>query len=168
MDGQAVSVLGPIWLTLGATIFVAAWRAGHSDRALRVGCYAVSVLWVLAGALVNAGFLLAGSDYSGFADAAYVPSVTETWEALVVPHPHFFIGLLVAFEAIAGVLVLFPGQLRQGALVALIAFTVALVSFGWGFYLWAVPMTTALALLLQAERRRATTTADQPQLAHAP
>jgi uncharacterized membrane protein YqjE len=71
-----------------------------------------------------------------------------------VPHHHFFIGLLVAFEAVAGLLVLIPGLARQLGLVALIAFTLAVVSFGWGFCLWSVPMTVALVLLLRAERRR--------------
>ncbi|MGY2874483.1 putative membrane protein YphA (DoxX/SURF4 family) [Marmoricola sp. URHA0025 HA25] len=89
---------------------------------------------------------------------AYVGFVKDTWESLVVPHQTVFIGLLVAFEAVAGAAVLFPGRVRRSGLVALIAFNVALVSFGWGFLLWAVPVATGLVLLLRAESRRASRT----------
>jgi len=159
MGTATLAVLGPVWLGLGIVIFVSGLRAGRSPHALRTGCRAVSALWVLAGAAVNAGLLVAGRSYTGFADGAYVSFVHETWESLVVPHQWVFIGLLIAFEAVAGLLVLVPGRPRQGALVALIAFTVALVSFGWGFLLWSAPMTMALALLLRAERRRSASSA---------
>lgn len=155
MSAGALAILGPVWLALLLIILVSAVRAGKSEFALRLGCRAVSVLWVLAGAAVNAGLVISGSTYTGFADGAYLPFVQDTWESVVVPHPVVFIGLLVVFEATAGILVLFPGKARQGALVALITFTVTLVSFGWGFLGWAVPMTTALVLLLRAERRPA-------------
>lgn len=82
-----------------------------------------------------------------------------------MPHHGLFIGLLIAFEATAGVLVLVEGAPRQLALVLLIGFTVALVSFGWGFLVWSIPMVSALSLLWRAGRaahapadqRRATT-----------
>jgi hypothetical protein len=154
MDGGMVVFLGPVWLALGLTIVVCGFRSRGSERALEWGCRAVSVLWVLAGAVVNAVSLIAGDTYAGFADGANVSFVREQWASVVVPHHHFFIGLLVAFEAVAGLLVLIPGLARQLGLVALIAFTLAVVSFGWGFCLWSVPMTVALVLLLRAERRR--------------
>jgi hypothetical protein len=154
VDGGTVAFLGPVWVALGLTIVVCSVRSRSSERALEWGCRAVSVLWVLAGAAVNAASLLAGDTYAGFADGASTSFVREQWQSLVVPQHGFFIGLLVAFEAVAGLLVLIPGRARQLGLVALIAFTVALVSFGWGFCLWSVPMTGALVLLLRAERRR--------------
>jgi len=79
-------------------------------------------------------------------------------------HQVVFIGLLIAFEATAGVLVLWPGRPRQVALTAVIACTVALVSFGWGFLVWSVPMTVALVLLLKAERRRSAAAARRREL----
>jgi hypothetical protein len=151
---KAIAVLGPIWLVLGIVIIVCALRAGRSERALRIGCFAASALWVLGGGLVHAAYLLAGSSYSGFADAAYISFVRETWESLVVPNQTIFIGLLAAFEATMGLLVLIRGWVRQAALLALIAFNVLLISFGWAYYLWALPIAGALALLLRAERRR--------------
>ena len=154
MDKGSVGILGPVWLTLGAFIVVCALRAKGSERSLRWGCAGVSVLWVAAGAAVNAGFLLTGSTYSGFADAADIAFVRETWESLVVPHHLLFIGLLIVFEAITGVLVLFPGRPRQLALVALIGFNIAVVSFSWYFVFWSAPVVLALGLLFRAERRR--------------
>jgi hypothetical protein len=40
----------------------------------------------------------------------------------------------------------------QLGLAVAIAFHVALLSFGWGFYAWSIPMIGALGLLLRAER----------------
>ena len=154
MSSEALSVLGPTWAVLGAIVVVCGVRARHSERALAWGCVAVSVLWVVAGAAVNAGVLVLNSSYTGFADGSSVAFVRDTWESLVVPNQSIFIGLLVAFEALAGALVLVPGRPREVALAALVAFNVALLSFGWGFLIWSVPVGTGLVLLLRAERRR--------------
>jgi hypothetical protein len=145
-------VLPVLWAGLGIVIVACSLRAARSRRAYVTGVAAVSVLWVVAGAGANAYLLARGGDYSGFADGASTSFVRETWESLVVPHHGLFIGLLIAFEAAAGVLVLVEGAVRQWALVLLIGFTVALVSFGWGFLIWSVPMVVALSLLWRAGR----------------
>jgi hypothetical protein len=140
------------WATLGLTIVVCALRASRSRRSLAIGIGAVSVLWVVAGAGANAAMLLDGSTYRGFADGSPIPFVRDTWASLVVPHHHAFIGLLIVGEALAGVLVLYPGPLRESALLALVAFNATLIVFGWGFAIWAVPLVTALVLLVRAQR----------------
>lgn len=154
MSSEVVMFLAPVWVLLGGAIVGYGVRAGRSATALSRGCYAVAVLWVLAGALVNAAILGFGGSYSGFADGAYVDFVHDTWESLVVPHQTLFIGLLVAFEALAGGIVILPGLPRRVGLAALVAFNLALLSFGWGFYLWSIPVGTGLVLLLRAELRR--------------
>lgn len=154
MSSEALAVLGPVWAVLGATILACGVRARRSERALAWGCVAVGVLWVVAGAAVNAGVLILDSSYSGFADGSPVAFVRDTWESLVVPNQGIFISLLVAFEGLAGALALVPGRPRQVALVALVAFNIALLSFGPGFLIWSVPVGTGLVLLLRAERRR--------------
>lgn len=140
------------WATLGLTIVVCALRASRSRRALAIGIGAVSVLWVVAGAGANAAMLLDGNTYRGFADGSPIPFVRDTWASLVVPHHHVFITLLIVGEALAGALVLYPGRLREAALIALVAFNATLLVFGWGFAIWAVPLVTALVLLLRAQR----------------
>lgn len=143
------------WFLLGVVIVGSSLRAASSLPAYRIGLGAVSMLWVLAGAGANTYFLLRGDDYSGFADGASTGFVRETWESVVVPHHTLFIGLLIVFEASVGVLVLIEGRARQAALLLLVAFDVALVSFGWGYLVWSVPMVTALLLLWRAGRHRA-------------
>ena len=52
------------------------------------------------------------------------------------------------------VLVLVPGRVREGALLALVAFNATLTVFAWAFAIWAVPLVVGLLLLLRAERLR--------------
>ena len=147
-------VLPAAWGVLGLTIVTCGVLAGTRPRALRVGIGAVSLLWIVFGAGANLAMLADGTTYTGFADASPIPFVHRTWESLVVPHHHVFIGLLVAGEALAGALVLVNGRTRELALVALVAFNLTLVVFGWGFAVWGVPVATGLALLGRADRAR--------------
>ena len=142
------------WGLLGLTIVVCGFLAHRSARAYAVGIGAVSVLWLVPGAGGNVAMLHDGTTYTGFAGGSAIPFVTDTWESVVVPHHHLFIGLLVVGEVVAGLLVLVPGKVRQGALLALVAFNTTLVVFGWGFALWAVPLVTGLLLLYRAGQLR--------------
>ena len=146
-----------VWFGLGAVIVACSMRAARSQRAYTTAVVAVSALWVLAGALVNGYFLARGDDYQGFADGASTAFVRDTWDSVVVPHHVWLIGLLIAFEAVAGVLVLVEGRVRQTALLLLIAFNVALVAFGWAFLVWSVPLVVALSLLWRADHSRCRT-----------
>lgn len=145
-------VLPVLWVSLGAVIVGCAVRARRSHAAYLGGVRAVSALWVVAGAGANALFLARGDDYSGFAAGASTSFVQEMWESVVVPHHLFFIGLLILFEGVTGLLVLVAGPVRQVALLLLAAFTVLLLFFGWGYLVWSVPMTAALLLLWRAGR----------------
>ena len=146
-----------LWVGCAVAIVTAAVRSRHDAGALRFGRHAVGVLYLGAGAAVNGVFLLRGDDYAKFADGAYVRFVRDTWRDVVVPHHHAWIALLIAFELVVGVLALLGGRLTQLGYVAAIAFHVALLSFGWGFYLWSVPMVWALSVLLRGELRAADT-----------
>jgi hypothetical protein len=64
-----------------------------------------------------------------------------------------FIGLLVAFEAVVGVLILSGGRRTKLGLVGAIGFHAALWLFGWGVTIYSALMIAALVLLLRAERR---------------
>jgi hypothetical protein len=143
------------WLLLGATVVIAAVRAGHSARAYRVAVVALAALMLLGGAAVNLWWLLRGSSYDTFADGSSFEFVRSTWRTLVLPDETFFIGLLIAFETTTGVLVLLGGRARDVALWALVAFFVAAVSFSPWYLLWSVPMSAALVRLWEVGRRRA-------------
>ena len=144
-----------LWVSCAVAVVLAAVRSRHHPGALRLGRIAVATLYLGAGAAVNAAFLLRGDDYAEFAEGSYLPFVRDTWASLVVPHHDLWISLLIAFELAVGVLALLGGRRTQLAYGAALAFHVALLSFGWGFYLWSVPMGAALATLLRAERRAA-------------
>jgi hypothetical protein len=146
-----------LWVGCAVAIVTAAVRSRHDVGALRFGRRSVAVLYLGAGAAVNAFFLLRGDDYAKFADGAYVRFVRDTWRDVVVPHHHLWIALLIAFELAVGALALLGGRRTQLGYVAAVAFHVALVSFGWGFYLWSVPMVWALSVLLRGELRAADT-----------
>ncbi len=152
MDLIGGPLLPVAWAALGTTIVVCGLGARRSDRALVLGIAAVSVLWLLGGAAANAAMLVDGTTYTGFADGSPIGFVTDTWESLVVPHHHLFIGLLIAGEALAGLLVLVTGRVRQVALLALVAFNLTLIGFGWAFAVWAVPVASGLVLLYRAGR----------------
>jgi hypothetical protein len=64
------------------------------------------------------------------------------------------IGLLVAFEAIVGVMILLGGRRAQAGLVGAMAFHVCLaLFFSWFFTIYGLAMLLPLIMLLRAERR---------------
>ena len=85
-----------MWLVLGGTAFVAALRAGQSSRARYIGRWAIGILFVVFGSVVNGVYLATGADYyEGFAKPAPFAFVRDTWESLVLPNQGFFISLLI-------------------------------------------------------------------------
>jgi len=156
-----LAFLAPIWVILGAVIFVCSLRASTSAPARRRARFALAWLYIGAGALVNLGLLLSGADYADFAKGSYIPFVRDTWNSLVVPHQAVFIPILIAFEVVVGLLAIRGGRSTRVALVGAIGFHVGLLAFGWGFYVWSVPMLFALAMLLRADIRE---TAQSPRV----
>jgi hypothetical protein len=146
------------WLACVATAIVASVLAIWRPRARYIGRVAVGVLMLLGGAIFNAVNLALG-DYASFADQAHFGWVTDAWRAVVAPNQYLFIGLLVAFEAVVGVLILSGGRRTQLGLVGAIGFHLALWLFGWFVTIYALVMLPALVLLLRAERRAGTVSA---------
>jgi hypothetical protein len=107
------------------TAIVASVLATWSRRARYVGRIAVGILMLLGGAVSNAVNLALGGDYAGFADRAHFGWVTTAWRAVVAPNQLPAIGLLVAFEAVVGVLILSGGPRTQLGPVGAIGFHAA-------------------------------------------
>jgi uncharacterized membrane protein len=155
VDG-GVAVEKIMWLALGGVAFVAALRAGHCRRAMYVARWALGVLFIAFGAVVNAIYLAADVGYyEDFAKTSPFPFVRDTWESLVLPNQGLFISVLIIAEATAGILVLSGGWWTQAGLVALIGFHVGQLAFGGVLWVWAPLMLVALVLLLRAERQAA-------------
>lgn len=142
-----------LWVACAVAVITAAVRSRRDPGALRFGRRSVAALYLGAGAAVNAFFLVRGDNYAKFADGAYLAFVRHTWRDVVVPHHDIWIAVLIAFEVAVGVLALLGGRRTRLAYAAAIAFHIALLSFGWGFYVWSVPMVWSLGTLLQAELR---------------
>jgi hypothetical protein len=142
-----------LWVASAVVVISFAVRTGRHPEAVLGGRLGTSFLFLVSGAAVNTGMLVRGDDYGQFADSAYLGFVRDTWRDLVVPNHHGFITLLTAFELAVGALVLLGGRGTQLAYLAAIGFHVGLLSFGWGFYGWSLPMIAAFVTLLRAERR---------------
>ena len=152
MKGNAIEKV--MWLVLGATVMVASLRADRSQRARLVARIALGVLFLVFGALVNAIYLVTDWDsFGAFGEMSQFAFVRDTWASLVATNTGLFIGLLIAGEATAGILVLSGGRRMQTGLVMLLAFHLGLLVFGWWLWLYAVPILGALSLLLRAELR---------------
>jgi hypothetical protein len=117
--------------------------AYRSIRALYVARGALGLLMVGAGALVNLLYLVSGSDYAGFADAAHFTFIRDTWRSVVAPNQGLFITLLIVFEATVALLILSGGRKTQLGLVGLIGMQLGLIVFGWVLTIWAVAMIPA-------------------------
>jgi len=151
-----------LWLVLGLTTIVSGALAAHHPKALRVGRLALGSLMLVGGAMVNAVYLGSGVNYDDFADLSMFTFVTDTWRDVVAPNQAFFIGLLIAFEAITGVLVYLGGRPAVAGMTAIVGFHVGLMFFGWGFWIWSIPMIVGIALLLRAHLRASTPLASAP------
>lgn len=79
--------------------------------------------YALGGAVFNAVNLALGGDYAGFAGQAHFGWVTSASRAVLAPNQLLFSGLLVAFEAPVGVLILSGGRRTQPGLVGVIGFS---------------------------------------------
>ena len=144
-----------LWTACGIVTLIAAVLASRSTRWRYAGRGAVGVLFVIGGALAHVVNLISGANYASFADPALFGWVTDTWRTVVPPHHTVLIGLLVAFEAAAGALVVSGGRRTQLGYAGVIAFYLALWLFGWIETAWCAVMIPAMVVLLLAERRAA-------------
>ena len=90
---------------------------------------------------IHVGIVAAGPGfYRHFADDALVPGLTAAWRSAFMAHAPAG-GLAVATgEAVLGLLLLAGSRnRRRSGCVGTIAFHVALMCFGRGFWLWCVP-----------------------------
>lgn len=84
--------------------------------------------------------------YDGFADAAFFTWTRDAWQNIFMAHPTAWALLLAAGELTIAVLLV---KVRVLGYIAVVLFHLALMLFGWGFWLWCVP---ALALAVPAAR----------------
>jgi hypothetical protein len=82
--------------------------------------------------------------YDGFADAAFFGWTRDAWQNIFMAHPSLWALVLAAGELTIAVLLV---KIRLVGYLAIVLFHLALMLFGWGFWLWSVP---ALAFAVPA------------------
>ena len=88
--------------------------------------------------------------YRHFADGSMLPFVRDAWTSVFMAHAVLWALLVMTGELAMAVLLLRGGTAAKVGWVGVIAFHVCLMLFGWGFWLWSVPV---LAFLVWAARR---------------
>ena len=127
----------------------ARWAA--TRRLLRVvNRHTVGGFFLFTGG-IHVGIAAADTDlYRQFADTA--PAwVEEAWQEVFMAAPTAGGLLLAAFEVAMGLLLLSHGRAVRVGWAGVIAFHVGLLFFGWGFWLWSVPVLAVLVIASRAE-----------------
>lgn len=135
---------------------------GRANGTVRraVGCF-----FLFTGG-VHLGMVAADTEvYRHFADGSMLPLVQDAWTDVFMAHAVVWALLVMTGELAMGLLLLRGGAAAKVGWVGVIAFQVALMVFGWGFWLWSVP---ALVFLVWAARRDWPGLTSEPALRPAP
>ncbi|HEY5980931.1 MAG TPA: hypothetical protein VIT41_15010 [Microlunatus sp.] len=155
------------WILTGLVIVVAGLLAGRSRRALTVGLGATAFAMAGLGAVGNAVLVATGVDFSAYADASYSGAVRDTLGAAASAQISVFVALLIAYQATAGLVILFGGRWVEVGLAATIGLQLGLLAFGWWYFLVSPVLILGLVLLWRAWRRAATGPLDVPDILEA-
>ena len=82
--------------------------------------------------------------YSGFAHAAHFDWVLQAWQSIFMSNPGMWAALLGVGEILIGTALLAGGRWALLGYAGVIAFHLALLLFGWGIWLWAVPVVAVV------------------------
>lgn len=97
--------------------------------------------------------------YDSFAQAAHFDWVSHAWQMIFMAQPALWATLLGLGEVLLGIALLVGGRWALLGYAGVIAFHFALLFFGWGVWLWAVPVLVVVVptarAYLQALRRAA-------------
>jgi hypothetical protein len=126
-------------------------RVGRPERLARLGRRTMGGLYLVS-AGVHVGIVAADTElYRRFADGALLPWVRTAWRAVFMAQPVGWGLALAAGELAVGTAILSGGRWTRLGLLAAIAFHVALMPFGFGFWAWSVPMLVLLVALWRSE-----------------
>lgn len=129
-----------------------------SARAAGVRRFVGGFYLVMGG--INAGIALADAEtYRTFADGSFWSFVADAWQQVVMAHPLAWILLLAAGEVVLGLLLLRGGPAARAGWAGVLVFHVVLMSFGFGFWLWSIPVLAALVPAARADWPALTSTA---------
>ena len=105
---------------------------------------------VMAG--INIGIVVADAEtYRHFADQGLFAFVRNGWLDIVMAAPGVWIGLLAAGEMLIGIALLVGGRWTVPGFVAIVAFHLALLLFGWWILVWSGPVLLLMTLIIRRE-----------------
>jgi hypothetical protein len=93
--------------------------------------------------------------YRHFADAALFSFVDDGWQHIFMAHPAVFGMLLAVGEIVLGTLLLLGGRSATVGWVGVITFHVLLMLFGFGIWMWSLPVLPLLVYLARHDNSRA-------------
>jgi hypothetical protein len=126
----------------GAAVFSTKPSTG-SARPMRARSIVGGFFLTMGG--VHIGLVSADTEiYRHFADGALIPGLSTLWQEVFMAHPAVWGLLLAAFEITCGALLLRGGRTARLGWAGVLAFHVALMGFGWGFWAWSAPVLTVL------------------------
>lgn len=115
--------------------------------AIRIA-FGVIFLWSSG---VHVGIVAADPElYRDVADAAWLPGIETAWQDIFMAHPAFWGQMVALGELAIGTALLTGGRPARFGLAGAAAFHVGLMTLGWGYWMWSVPV---LAILLGPGRR---------------
>jgi hypothetical protein len=128
---------------------------GAQVRPRRIGAVVVGCFF-LCTAGVHVGIVMADPRfYAPFGDAALLGFVQRGWSEVFMAHPAAWGLAVAAGEALLGALLVVGGRAARVGWVGVLTFTVLLMLFGFGFWLWSVPALGVLGWLAWRDRRLA-------------
>jgi|tagenome__1003787_1003787.scaffolds.fasta_scaffold20914278_2 hypothetical protein len=131
----------------------AADRAAGRPRRAGLGRQLVGGFFLVTGG-VHLGLVAADPQvYEHFADHGLLAIVRSGWHDIFMATPSFYGLLLVAGEITAGTLLLIGGRAARIGWVAVIAFHVLLLLFGWWTWAWCLPALALLGWLARSDLR---------------
>jgi hypothetical protein len=104
-----------------------------------VGCFYLSMGGVHVGVVAADPEL-----YRHFADAALLDVVSTGWREVFMAQPAFWGLVMAAGETALGALLLSSGPRVRLGWVGVVGFHVLLMLFGWGYWLWSLPVLAVL------------------------
>ena len=101
---------------------------------------------------VHLGIVMSNPEvYRPFASGAYFAFVRSGWTDIFMAYPRAWGMALVVGETLVGVALLVGGTWAKLGWVGVIAFHVALMLFGFGVWLWSIPVLAVLVPLARAD-----------------
>lgn len=104
-----------------------------------VGCFYLSMGGVHVGVVAADPEL-----YRHFADAAPLDVVSTGWREIFMAEPALWGLVMAAGETVLGALLLSSGPRVRLGWVGVVGFHVLLMLFGWGYWLWSLPVLAVL------------------------